>query len=267
MSQDKELNRFYEGTKYKSANDIKQAYNAVSSFLENKSSTLKGIEQGVKDTLQPMLEKIYDKNGLIHYETINKMSLQEKKYASKIIAQASNKRLSELEKADIHQYAYELAKHYNKKVMKRDTNRYYRGINFKDDKEVQAHLDEMITFYNAKTSSVEGYKASIEKRLEAFREKGVEIPKNKQAEKEFFDFLSSENFKNYKNILDSNQIVSTFNEARDIGKTVEEINSEYQKYRDDLITSDVVRENLGVAPWIEPQPEQPKKHKFKPRRK
>lgn len=267
MNQDKEINRFYEGTKYKSTADIKQAYNAVSSFLENKSSTLKGIEQGVKDVVQPMLDKIFVKNGTyIDQNVINKMSQQEKRYASKLIAQASNKKLATLEKNDIKQYAYELAQHYNVTELKKDKNRFYRGINIKDDKEVQIQLEEMIHFYNAKTSTVAGYEDSIVRRIDAFREKGVIIPNDKQSEKEFFDFLGSAEFKNYKKDLDSNQIASTFSEARDIGKTVEEINAKYKLYRDGIITGDVVREQLGLKHWV-PRGESTEKHKFKPRKK
>lgn len=264
MSKDKDNNRFYEGTRYKTSNDIKEAYNAVTSFLENRSSTLKGMEQGVKDVVQPMLDKIFVKDGnYIDYNTINKMNAQEKRYASKLIAQASNKKLSDLEKNDIKQYAYQLAQHYNEKVQGKDKNRFYRGINFKDDKQLQNQLEEMIHFYNAKTSTVEGYQSTIQNRLDAFREKGVIIPKDR--EKEFFDFMGSDEYKSYTKNLDSNQVAETFNEARDLGKSVDEINKKFQLYTDGITkTFDQVQEQLGITPWLD---EQPKKFKFKQRKK
>lgn len=264
LSNDRINNRFYEGTNYKSSNEIKQAYEAVSNFLENKGSTLKGIEQGVKETLQPMFEKIYSKDGTyIDQNIISKMSYQEKLYASKYIAQASNKRLAELEKNDINQYAYELAKHYNEKLQKRDKNRYYRGLNFKNEEALNAHLEEMILFYNAKTSTVAGYQDSVVRRLDTFREKGVNIPNNKESEKDFFDFMSSEEYKNYIKNLDSEQVAKLYQEARNKGKTVEEINKKFQDYQDGRLKSiDQVQEKLGVAPWVKET-----KHKFKPRKK
>lgn len=257
IGKDRENNRFYEGTNYKSANEIKQAYQAVSNFLENKGSTLKGIEQSVKERVQAMTDKIFVKDGTyIDTNIINKMSEQEKRYASKYIAQASNKKLSELEKADIKQYAYELAKVFNK-ADGRDNNRFYRGIKFKNEQDLNAQLEEMIHFYNAKTSTVEGYKSTITNRIDAFKEKGVIIPKER--EKEFFQFLASEEFKKFGERADSNQVVSTFNEARKIGKSVDEINNEFKKFLDTNITIDKVQEKLGVAKWT--------KHKFKPRKK
>lgn len=273
MSQDRESNRFYEGTNYKSSSDIKNAFKSVSNFLENKASTLKGVSENVKEAIQPMLDKIFVKDGqYIDRRVIDKMNPQEKRYASKLLAQATNKKLAELEKNDIKQYAYEMAQHYNEKVMKRSKNRFFRGLNFKNDNDVEAQLDEMIHFYNAKTSTVAGYEESITNRLNSFREKGVEIPKDKEAEKQFFDFLSSAEFKNYIKDLDSEQVVSTFIEARNIRKTVVEINEKYKLYRDGIITGDVVRTQLGLPHW---QPKQENtqeiikkaKHKFKPRKK
>ena len=242
LEKDRESNRFYEGTKYKSSEEIKQAYKAVTNFLENKSSTLQGVQDNVKDIVNDMV-----KNNYIDENVIKKMNSQEKRYASKFIAQASNKKLTELEKNNITQYAYGLADTYNK-AEGRDKNRFYRGIKFDNDEEVRKQLENMIHFYNAKTSTVAGYNESIKTRLDAFREKGINIPKER--EQEFFQFLASEEFKKLGARAASKQVASTFNEARNIGQDVEEINKTFKEFLDTNMTFDQVQERLGTAKWL-----------------
>lgn len=242
LEQDRDSNRFYEGTKYKTAEEIKQAFQAVSNFLGNKSSTLQGVQDNIKDIVNDMV-----KNNYIDEKVIKKMSPQEQRYASKYIAQASNKKLTDLEKADITQYAYGLADAYNK-AEGRKTNRFFRGTKFDSENDLQKHLENMIHFYNAKTSTVEGYNESIKTRLDAFRDKGVIIPKNR--EYEFFQFLASEEFKKLGARAASKQVASTFNEARNIGKDVEEINRVFKEYLDTDMTFDQVQERLGTAKWL-----------------
>jgi hypothetical protein len=242
LENDRDNNRFYEGTKYTSKQDIEQAYKAVTSFLDNKSSTLKGIQENVKDIIDNMTNNNYIDNRII-----NKMSPQEQRYASKYIAQASNKKIKDLEKNNITQYAYGLAETYNK-AEGRKNNSFYRGINFTNNEELKQHLDNMIHFYNAKTSTPQGYKESIQTRLDAFREKGVIIPKDR--EYEFFQFLSSNEFKKMGSRIDSKQVASTFNEARNLGQDIEEINQAFRDFLDTDMTFDQVQEKLGTAKWM-----------------
>jgi hypothetical protein len=242
LENDRDNNRFYEGTKYTSKQDIEQAYKAVTSFLDNKSSTLKGIQENVKDIIDNMTN-----NNYIDSRLINKMSPQEQRYASKYIAQASNKKIKELEKNNITQYAYGLADTYNK-ADGRKNNTFYRGINFTNNEQLKQHLDNMIHFYNAKTSTPQGYQESIQTRLDAFREKGVTIPKNREAE--FFQFLASNEFKKMGSRIDSKQVASTFNEARNLGQDVEEINKAFRDFLDTDMTFDQVQEKLGTAKWL-----------------
>jgi hypothetical protein len=242
IEQDRESNRFYEGTKYKSSEEIKQAFQAVNNFLNNKSSTLQGVQDNVKDIVNDMI-----KNNYIDENVIKKMNNQEKRYASKFIAQAGNKKLKELEKNNITQYAYGLADAYNKADGRKD-NRFYRGIKFDKEEDLRTHLENMIHFYNAKTSTPQGYNESIKTRLDAFREKGVVIPKNR--EYEFFQFLGSQEFKKLGARAASKQVASTFNEARNIGKDVEEINKTFKEFLDTDMTFDQVQERLGTAKWL-----------------
>jgi hypothetical protein len=239
---DRDTNRFYEGTRYKTKEDIKNTFKALSGFLNNKSSTLQGIEQNVKDIIGNMT-----KNNHIDEKIINKMSDQERRYASKYIASASNKKIKDLEKNNIKQYAYGLADTYNK-AEGRKNNTFYRGIKFDTGDELSKHLDNMIHFYNAKTSTPEGYQESVQTRLDKFKEKGVIIPKDR--EYEFFQFLSSEEFKKLGARVASKQVISTFNEARNLGASADEINEEFRKFLDTNLTFDQVQEKLGTAKWL-----------------
>jgi hypothetical protein len=242
LEKDRDNNRFYEGSVYKTNEDIKQAFKAVTSFLDNKSSTMTGLQESVKNTIDEMV-----KNNNIDQKAISKMSAQEQRYASKYIAMASNKKLSDLEKNNITQYAYGLADTYNT-AEGRPNNRFYRGIKFENDEELKKHLDNMIHFYNAKTSTPQGYNESIKTRLDAFREKGVQIPKDR--EYEFFQFLASNEFKKLGARVDSNQVVATFNEARKEGKDVEGINRLFREFLDTDLKFDQVQERLGTAKWL-----------------
>jgi hypothetical protein len=200
------------------------------------------VQDNVKDIVNDMI-----KNNYIDENVIKKMNNQEKRYASKFIAQAGNKKLKELEKNNITQYAYGLADAYNKADGRKD-NRFYRGIKFDKEEDLRTHLENMIHFYNAKTSTPQGYNESIKTRLDAFREKGVVIPKNR--EYEFFQFLGSQEFKKLGARAASKQVASTFNEARNIGKDVEEINKTFKEFLDTDMTFDQVQERLGTAKWL-----------------
>lgn len=66
----------------------------------------------------------------------------------------------------------------------------------------------------------------------------------------FFQFLASEEFNKLGARAASKQVASTFNEARNIGKDVEEINKTFKEYLDTNMTFDQVQERLGIAKWL-----------------
>lgn len=82
-------------------------------------------------------------------------------------------------------------------------------------------------------------------------EKGVTIPQER--EYEFFQFLATQEFKQMGSKNDSNQTVETFNEARNAGHEVDEINKLFHVFLDGELTFDQVQERLNVAPWQKPK--------------
>jgi len=241
INEDREKNRFSEKSRYKDKEEKLKTFEAVSSFLKHQSSTLKGVEIDVKTKIKDMT-----KQGQIDTTVIKKMSKQEQKYAVKYISELSNKKLEKLEKAKITQYAYGMADYYNnpsndKSKKNRFDNKAKKGA------EIGIQLDNMIHFYNAPTSTKKGYNDTIKKRLNAFEEKGVLVPKRR--EKEFFDFLSAEEFTKMGERASSDQVIETFNEARDSGLSAKAIMKKFHEYLDTNMTIDQLQEKLGVAKW------------------
>lgn len=234
-------NRFYEGTKYESEKETKQAYEALSNFLSNQESTLGGVESQVQAKVHQLIE-----NGNFDFKKFSGMSEKEKIYASKEASKTANKQLKDLEKEGLTKFAYEVANHYNE-TKGRDKNRFYMGGKFKKEKDVEIHLQNVEAFLKSKTATPEGYKQIAVDRLNAFREKGIDIPKGK--EKEFYDFLSSEQFKNLGKYADSNQIIETYVDARNAGVDADNINDEFVSFMNEDLTFDEVQEKLHVAKW------------------
>lgn len=241
-SKGRKKNKFYEGTQYESQKELNTAFKYLSKFLNNEGSTLGGIQHDVNNKIESLINK-----GELSYESIKKMSEQEKIYASQKMATLSNRRIKELDNNNVHYGAVKQALAYNN-ATGRKNNTFYRGSKFNSIRDLNIHIQNEISFLNAKTSTMEGIINANEKRLNKFREKGVNIPKGK--EKEFFDFLSSNQFKNISKYADSNQVLQTFADARKINTDVDEINKAFTEFMNGEIDDFTeVQERLNVAKW------------------
>ena len=235
-------NKFYEGTNYETQKELKTAFQYLSKFLNNEGSTLGGVKTDVFNKIETMVNR-----GTLSYEQIKGMSEQEKIYASQKLAMISNKRIKELEKNEVHYGAITKAEHYNN-ATGRKNNTFYRGAKFNNIRDLNIHIQHEIEFLTSKTSTMEGIKKIEIAKLGKFREKGVNIPKGK--EKEFFDFLSSNQFKNISKYADSNQVLQTFADARKIDTDVDEINKAFTEFMNGEIDDFTeVQERLNVAKW------------------
>lgn len=238
-------NRFSEGTKqYKTKDDIQDAFSALSNFLNDKKSTLGGVKSEVQNKVKDLIQK-----GQFDYETVKGMSDKEIIYATQEASKQANKQLRQLEKEGLTKFAYEVADQYNKEKGRKN-NRFYQGGKFDDMKDAVTHIQNVSHFLHSKTATPEGYKQIAIDRINKFREKGIDIPQGK--EKEFYDFLSSELFRNLGRYADSNQIIETFVDARNAGIDAEMIDKEFKGYLDSTdITFDEVQEKLNVAKWTQ----------------
>lgn len=240
-SKGKDKNRFYEGKKYNSKSEIKQAYEYLTSYLDNKSSTLGGLKKSIFNKVDDLVSR----KGL-DYDQFRKMSKQEKIYVNQRLAVLSNRRIRELDKEGIDYYAYEIAQKYNLGEGRKDAT-YYRGSKL-DDRQLDKQIKNEIRFMNAQTSTIKGLEEVYNKRINTFRNNGINIPTGK--EQEFLDFLSSKQFETLKKYASSNQIIETFTEARNKGEEVDKINSAFKDFLEkDNLTFDQVQEKLNVAKW------------------
>lgn len=174
----------------------------------------------------------------VDYSEIRKMSHQEKVELSKRLSKVANQRLRTLEKNNVDYYAYASAKHFLDSTNKK---RFYQGSKFSSEKELNAQLQELEYFLNAKTSTMRGLEAVEFKRIETFREK---YDVNLENEDSFVSFLKSKELTAMKKYADSNQILETFARAVDDGKSEEEIFNEFQDFMQTEKTFDEVQEIL-----------------------
>jgi hypothetical protein len=174
------------------------------------------------------------------------MSDKELTYVAKESAKIANKRLGQLEKADIDYYAYGKAQHYNE-ATGRKNNRFYRGGKFDSKKDIMIHIQNVYGFLNSESSTPKGVKNIHDRRIETFRQKGLNIPKGK--EEDFYNFLTSEQFTNLGKYADSNQVLDLFVDARNAKIDSDKINKEFEDYLNTDIDLDTVRERLKIAKW------------------
>lgn len=167
------------------------------------------------------------------------------------LARRANSRLLRLEKKAIKTdqkyigWAYKPATRYTQKAY--GSNRFSTRKEISDDPfEVIEELEEIINFLNAESSTVTGVK-NIESRItETFRKKGLEV-KNP---KDFFDFLSSETYKQSEKNLSSEQIQELFDRAVGVGKTVKQVKQTLEDFNKKKInTIDELYEDIGLDFW------------------
>lgn len=161
------------------------------------------------------------------------------------LARRANSRLLRLEKKGLIGWAYKPAVRYTQKAY--GSNRFSMRKEISDDPfEVIEEVEEIINFLNAESSTITGVK-NIESRItETFRKKGLDV-KNP---KDFFDFLSSETYKQSEKNLSSEQIQELFDRAVGAGKTAMEIKQTLEDFNNKKInTIDELYEGVGLDFW------------------
>jgi hypothetical protein len=244
----RDKNRFSEGTKYKNHNDVKDAYKAISNFLNNKTSTLSGISSNISSKVNDLIEA-----GQFDYKTLRNLSEKEKIYIAKEVSKKANKQLKALEHSKIDKYGYEVAQQYNES-RGRKNNRFYTGGKFKNEKDLNIHIQNASNFLKLQTSTARGYVNVIKKRLNTFKtdRKGkTALAISDKDEQKFLDFISSKEFEKLKQYADSDQILETFVDARNADIDIEKILQEFEDYKNTNIGFDEVQERLGVAKYKE----------------
>lgn len=177
------------------------------------------------------------RNDFTSLDYLNKLRLK--------LARRANSRLLRLEKKGLIGWAYKPAVRYTKKAY--GSNRFSMRKEISDDPfEVIEEVEEIINFLNAESSTVTGVR-NIESRItETFRKKGLDVKKPK----DFFDFLSSETYKQSEKNLSSEQIQELFDRAVGEGKTAMEIKQALEDFNNKKInTIDELYEAVELDFW------------------
>lgn len=173
-------------------------------------------------------------------------ALEELVERNKALAKKANSALRRLEKAGFTRYAYDRAISYTESEfgMNRFTTSRQKLPWIED---LQINIQEMSTFLSSKSSTISGNKAIDKSIVDAFRAKGVNIPKGQ--ENEFIDLIASDDFQTLKKTyVDSGTIIMDMvrlTNDSDYKVSISDIQSAFSKVVDNQLTYDVALEELG----------------------
>lgn len=163
---------------------------------------------------------------------------------NKALVKRANSALSRLEKAGITRWSYDRAISYTESEfgMRRFTASKNKLPEIVD---LQINIQEMSKFLASKSSTIRGNKAIDLKIINAFREKGINIPKGEEAE--FLDLISSDDFETLKkSYVDSGTIIAEMIDlTNDYKVSISDISSAFSKVVKGDVTYDVALEELG----------------------
>ena len=173
-------------------------------------------------------------------------ALEELVERNKALAKRANSALSRLEKAGFTRYAYDRAISYTESEF--GMNRFTASRNkLPWIEDLQINIQEMSTFLSSKSSTISGNKAIDKSIVDAFRAKGVNIPKGQ--ENEFIDLIASDDFETLKKTyVDSGTIIMDMvrlTNDSDYKVSISDIQNAFSKVVDNQLTYDVALEELG----------------------
>ena len=160
------------------------------------------------------------------------------------LAKRANSALRRLEKDGITRWSYDRAISYTESEygMKRFTT---SRTKLPDIADLQINIQEMSKFLASKSSTVSGNKAIDLSVIDAFRAKGINIPKNEESE--FLDLIASDDFETLKkSYVDSGTIMMELVDlTNDYKVSISDIASAFSKVVKGELTYDVALEELG----------------------
>lgn len=142
------------------------------------------------------------------------------------LANIANRRLKDLEKADMAYYAYDRLTHFTKQLFGK--NRLVTGKKLTDSiRDIYDALLEVKTFLKAPTSTVKGMTEINKRRIEHFREIGVDIPLGREAD--FLDFLGSAEWNGISALIGSGPMLDDINHLFNSGNSIEAIQEAFAR--------------------------------------
>lgn len=171
----------------------------------------------------------------INWELIDTMSEQQQAQAYAILAKRANQRMRDLKKQNLYSTATHKAQQYLKDVYNRKTfkqSKKFTGV------ELEENLKAIRQFFEAPTSQARQARQAQAKSVENLQKAGYKVGNPKQ----FFDFLSSSQFKALLRYIPSDKLVEDFTKANDEGFSVDQIMQDYETFMNSSMTFEQVEE-------------------------
>lgn len=146
------------------------------------------------------------------------------------LSHRANSRLREIEKHGYVTPAYRMAM---SDIRSFATGQRFTTTNRKQkrrlsDNELNIQLAAVVSFLDNQSSTITGYKETLRRVQEKFRDKGVIIPDDKM--QDFLNFLNSSQFKSMSMRAPSDEIIDDFLSAFDEGFNMEQIMTQYNYF-------------------------------------
>lgn len=214
----------------------------------------------------------------LNFDEVKNFSEHNKLELVKTLSKRANTRMKSLEKNeyDVKTWAYGKAQQYIKS-QGRTNARFYEGVKYDNERELNKQLMEVMTFLNARTSTVSGVNEMLKQRFETFsnnrdlkKELDFEEPlrsdfktkkeynkakkdyllKFNKYYEDFYDFVKTKQLDLMKKQGgDSGTFMDDFAKALQQGFTVNEIMEQYAEYTNGNLTFDQVQEKYERAEW------------------
>jgi hypothetical protein len=163
---------------------------------------------------------------------------------NKTLAKRANTRLSALEKKNLDYYSYDRATGFTGSEYQK--NRFTTSKKLLDADTLGVQLRELNRFMGSKSSTVTGQKQIASKRIQTFRDKGVNIPQGKETE--FLRFIGSESIQEVFEFTGASEelvdlIAKQFGKHHDIKK----LSSQFDKYLTGALSYEELRGEISLT--------------------
>lgn len=164
---------------------------------------------------------------------------QFKEAQAKQWAKRAAQRLRELDKRNMYTYATESAQAYFKRANLKGFTTSVRNMS---DSQLNAYLAELEGFLDLETSRIGGARRATKAIIETLKSKGIGTDRIAGHEKEFEQFLHSEQYRNLKKFIDSDLLFEDIQDAFDDKIPLDIIMKSYERFLTDNIGFDEVEE-------------------------
>lgn len=159
---------------------------------------------------------------------------------NRIVSKRANTRLKALEKAGLDYYAYDRAVGFTQSEYGR--TRFTTSKKLLSPDVLYQQILEVDRFLSSKSSTISGQRIIRDTRLKKFVDKGLQIDN----ERDFFNFLASDTFKELAQYLDSDQVIKLA-DSLDKKELLDSFVRAFNEYKTKGLTTDVILARFGIV--------------------